>query len=188
MTMTGMMMMMMVVVMMRPGNRRGGGRRVVLSHCLGAHMLSIRIVGLGGHLGMGHGDLVVHLGSRGVCGSQRRAPLVRRVGERGQRASLIRRVELRAHVGTTTGLVGGRAEAGAWRVGHLALISRLRVSASPTTLVGIVSASWRVAHMVAHVTVSRLGRFASEVGRLVSGAQRSLRSGAMLKIRKQIRH
>lgn len=59
---------------------------------------------------MSHRDLI-HLRCSRMRGRQSRAALVWRVGEGRQRSSLVRSVELRAHVGTTPGLVG-RPEAG----------------------------------------------------------------------------
>lgn len=84
-------------------------------------------------------------------------------------------MELRSHVGTTARLVR-RAEIGTRGVRHLALIgSRLRVSTTTATLVMITTASSRTtSHMVAHVTVRRLRRFASQMSRLRSGTKGGL--------------
>lgn len=154
-------------------------RRRVESHSLGAHVLPVA-VGLGGHLGMSHGHLV-HLrrGRVGVGQGRAAVGLVRRVGEGAHRATLAGAVELRAHVGTAPGLVGG-AEVGTRRVGHLALVARLRVSSTAAALVRITAPTGATTHVVAHITVRRLGGFASQVSGLRTGTQGGLRRRAHL--------
>lgn len=82
---------------------------------MGTHVLSVAGIGLRRHLRVGHGDLV-HLGCGGMrvgeCWASIR--LVWRVWEGGHRAPLVRAVELRAHVMTTTRLVRRLAEVRAW--------------------------------------------------------------------------
>lgn len=140
---------------------------MVKSHRLGSHMLAIGTKGLGRHLRRSHGD-GIHLRSRrGMGSSQGRTAtgLVRRVGERSERTSLTGAMELRAHVGTGTRLVG-RTEVMTWRVGHLTLVAGLRIAATAATLVRIATTTrtgGSTSHMVAHIAVSRLGGFAAKV-------------------------
>lgn len=138
-------------------------------HCLGSHMLSIGKV-LRGHLRVCHRHLA-HLRSHGVgVGKGRTAVgLMGGVGEMRERSSLVVAMELRSHVGSASGLVGRRTEVGAWRVGHLSLVARLGISTSTATLMVITATSWTVSNVITHVTMGRLGRFASKVARLGSG-------------------
>lgn len=141
-------------------------------------MLLISIM-LGLHLRVRHGYLV-HLRSNGMRVRQGRATvsLVRRVRERrSEGTSLVMAMELRSHIRTTSGLIWCRSEAGAWRVGHLALITGLRVSATSAALVRVTTttgASGTTGHVVAHVAMSRLGGFAAQVTGLGTRSQRTL--------------
>ena len=145
------------------------------SHSIGCHVLSIGVERLGRHLRCCHGDLV-HLGSRRVRVGQSRtaAGLVWRVGERGKRASSVGAVELRAHVRTGARLVGSRTEVGTWRVRHLTLVARLGVSATTATLVRIAATARTSGR--AHITMRRLGRFATKMGGLGTGTKGGLGS------------
>ena len=156
------------------------------SHSIGCHVLSIGVERLGRHLRCCHGDLV-HLGSRRVRVGQSRtaAGLVWRVGERGKRASSVGAVELRAHVRTGARLVGSRTEVGTRRVRHLALVARLGVSATTATLVRI-AATARTGGC-AHITMRRLGRFATEMGGLGTGTKGCLGSRTNLLAGSKIR-
>ena len=122
--------------------------------------------------------------------SRTAAGLMWRVGERSERASSVGAVELRTHVGTGARLVGSRTEVGTWRVGHLTLVAGLGVSATTTTLVRIAATartSGRGSHLVAHITVCRLGRFATEMGRLGTGTKGGLRRRTNLLVKKRKR-
>lgn len=154
-----------------------------MSHRLGTHMLSISIR-LGRHLGRCHGDLA-HLGGGRMRAGQGGTALVRRVREGCEWSSLA--MELRSHAGSAS-VVGIRPEAWVRRERHLSLVTRLRKSASATTVMGIVPSRTRasVAHVVTHVTVSRLRGFASKMGRLGSGSEWSLGSRAHLRERKKL--
>ena len=81
--------------------------------------------------------------------------------------------ELRAHVRTTTVLVGVRTEAGTGER-HLALVARLRVTAPATTAMIASSGRTRISHVIAHVAVGRLRGFASQMSRLRTVSERSL--------------
>lgn len=157
-----------------PGNGSSAGKRMIESRRVGSHRLGSHVLTVGERLGRhlrSHGDLV-HLGSRrmSVGQSWAAAGLVWRVRERRERTSLVG-VELRTHVGSGARLVG-RAEVGAWRVGHLALITRLRVSAAAATLV-MIATTTRTGRG-AHIAMGGLGRFATEVGGLRTGAKGGL--------------
>lgn len=91
-----------------------------------------------------------------------------------RRSSLIVAVELMSHVGSASGLVRSRTVVGPWGIGHLTLVARLRITTSTTTLMGIAAASRAVCDMITHITMSRLGRFASEMAGLRSGCKGSL--------------
>lgn len=138
-------------------------------------MLSVSIV-LRWDLAGCHGDLV-HLRRHWVRVGQGWASvaLVRRVWEvPKRRSSLIVAVELMSHVGSASGLVRSRTVVGPWGIGHLTLVARLRITTSTTTLMGIAAASRAVCDMITHITMSRLGRFASEMAGLRSGCKGSL--------------
>lgn len=139
---------------------------------MGCHVLTVG-ERLGRHLGRSHGDLV-HLGSRGmsVGKSWAAAGLVWRIGERGERTALL---ELWAHVGSAARLVG-RAKVRPRRVGHLALIARLRVSAATATIATTTGTRGSATHLVAHIAMRRLGGFATEMGRLRAGTKGGLRT------------
>ena len=117
--------------------------------------------------------------------SRTAAGLVWRVGERGKRASSVGAVELRAHVRTGARLVGSRTEVGTRRVRHLALVARLGVSATTATLVRI-AATARTGGC-AHITMRRLGRFATEMGGLGTGTKGCLGSRTNLLAGSKIR-
>lgn len=143
------------------------------SHRLGTHVLTVSTKGLGGHLRRRHRN-GVHLGSRrGMGGGQGRTTtgLVRRVGEGRERTTLTGPVELRTHVGTSARLIGG-AEVGTWRVVHLTLVTGLRIATTTATTTLVITAATgtgrSISHMVAHIAVSRLRGFATEVSRLSS--------------------
>ena len=142
-------------------------------HRLVCHMWGIGAIGLG----RAHRD-GAHLGRRRVRSGQRWAAVgLGRVRERRHRACLVGRMVLGVH--TTPGLVGS-AEAGTRRVGHLALIIRLRVSAATATLMVITTTTGATAHVVTHVAVCRLGRFASQMCRLRTGPKGGLRRASLL--------
>ena len=142
---------------------------------MGSHVLTVG-ERLRRHLGRSHGDLV-HLGSgRGMSVGQSwaAAGLVWRIGERGERTALVA-MELWAHVGSAARLVG-RAEVRARRVGHLTLITRLRVSAAAATIATTTGTSRSATNLVAHIAMRRLGGFATEMGRLRAGTKGGLRT------------
>lgn len=119
----------------------------------------------------------------GVGQSRAAISLVRRVGERRDRSSLVGAMELRGHVGTASMLIGGRPEVWIRREGHLSLVSRLGKSASASGAVMGIAVRvprTRISHVITHIAVSRLRGFASEVSGLGSVSEWSLGSWAHL--------
>ena len=139
---------------------------------MGRHVLIVSILR---HLRVRHRNLV-HLGRNGMRVRHRRASLMRRVRKRRcKRAALV--MELGSHVRPSTGLVRGVPVIGPRGVGHLILVSRLRVAASATTAALVtraVGATGTGGDVATHVAMGGLGRLAAQVGGLRTGIDRHL--------------